>query len=200
MDMYSSIVVVAGLFGYAIGFRNLDRVAAVVVVLFIAFAGFEIARDALAGLAGGERREHDHRLDPRRMLRIAVPVIAPGARGGSRSVRVLHRRAGQCGCSSGALAGSLPGEYLPGLQYRLPWPVETVSEVPVAAVQRASTGTTLMLTGDQNLVNISAVVHYRVGSARDFVLNVDRPGLPAARRHGRGAPPGESVSNLSTHC
>jgi membrane protease subunit HflK len=174
MDMYSSIVVVAGLFGYAVGFRNLDRVAAVVVVIFIAFAGFEIARDALAGLASGERREHDHRLDPRRMLRIALPLLL-------LALAVAHGLSGFYTVAPGNVAlvwrfgRLLPGEYLPGIQYRLPSLVETVSEVSVAAVQRAGTGTTLVLTGDQNLVDISAVVHYRVRSARDFVLNVDLP-------------------------
>jgi membrane protease subunit HflK len=176
MDMYSSIVVVAGLFGYAIGFRNLDRVAAVVVVLFIAFAGYEIARDALAGLSGGEHGEHNLRLDPQRMLRIGVPLLL-------LALAVAHSISGFYIVAPGNVAlvrrlgRVLPQEYSAGLQYRIPWPIENVSEVPVAAVQRASTGATLMLTGDQNLVNISAVLHYRVGSARDFVLNVDDPAL-----------------------
>jgi hypothetical protein len=76
MDMYSSIVVAAGLFGYAIGFRSLDKVAAVVVVLFIAYAGYEIARDALAGLSGHEHLGLHGLTGPGRLLRSGAPFLA----------------------------------------------------------------------------------------------------------------------------
>lgn len=174
MDMYSSIVVVAGLFGYAIGFRSLDKVAAVVVVLFIAFAGYEIGRDALAGLAGDERRERNHLPDPRRLLRTAVPFLV-------LAFAVAYTLSGFYTVTPGQVAvvrrfgRMLPGEISPGLHYRIPWPVDRVSQVPMAAVQRADVPQTLMLTGDQNLVNISATVHYRVGDAWNFVFNVDQP-------------------------
>lgn len=51
MHMWSSVVVVAGLFGYLIGFRTLDRVAAVLVALFIAYTGYHILKDAMGGLS-----------------------------------------------------------------------------------------------------------------------------------------------------
>ena len=49
MHMWS-LVVVAGLFGYLIRFRTLDRVAAVLVALFIAYTGYHILSDAARGL------------------------------------------------------------------------------------------------------------------------------------------------------
>ncbi|MGH8069331.1 MAG: FtsH protease activity modulator HflK [Candidatus Entotheonellia bacterium] len=173
MDMYSSIVVVAGLFGYAIGFSSLDKVAAVVVVLFIAYAGYEIARDALAGLSGREHIEPFGLIEPQRLLRAGVPflvtlvalylltgvyTIQPGEVG-------IMRRFGKLA------AADVP----PGLHYRLPWPVDEVTRVPVAAVQRATVPRSLMLTGDENLVNIAATVHYRVQRATVYVFNVGQP-------------------------
>lgn len=174
MDMYSSIVVVAGLFGYAVGFRSLDKVAAVIVVLFIAFAAYEIARDAWAGLTGGGHLDHPGLAEPRRLLRASAPFLAlaflamyglsglyavpPGEVG-------LVRRFGRL------VAADVP----PGLHYRLPWPVDEVTRVPVAGVQRAEAPRALMLTGDENLVNVAAIVHYRVRSATEFAFNVDEP-------------------------
>src|SRR3972149_5144280 len=58
MHMYSSVVVVAGLFGYLIGFRSLDRVAAVLVAMFIGYTGYHILSDAAAGL--GTAGPHAH--------------------------------------------------------------------------------------------------------------------------------------------
>ena len=174
MDMYSSIVVVAGLFGYAIGFRSLDRVAAVVVVLFIAFAGYEIARDALAGLSSGGHLEHRALAEPGRVLRSGAPfllllLVAMYALSGFYVVRPgelgLIRRFGRL------LTANVP----PGLHYRVPWPVDELTAVPVGAVQRAEVPRSLMLTGDQNLVNVAATVHYRVRNATEYAFGIGQP-------------------------
>lgn len=175
MDMYSSIVVVAGLLGYAVGLRSLDKVAALIVVLFIAFAGYEIARDALAGLRGrhGEHG-HAHVVEPSRLLRRGLPVLAV-------MVAAMYLLSGMYTVEPGEVGivrrfGRLAAaDVPPGLHYRVPWPVDTVTRVPVAAAQRAEAPRTLMLTGDQNLVNVAATVHYRVRSATEFVFNVDEP-------------------------
>lgn len=176
MDMYSSIVVVMGLFGYAIGFRGLDRVAAVIVVLFIAFAGYEIAHGALAGLFADGHREHPTLAEPQRLLRAAAPYLALGAVALYLLSGVYTVQAGELGLVrrfGRLVATDLP----PGLHYRLPWPIEEATRVPVAAVQRAEVPRSLMLTGDQNLVNIAAKVHYRVRSAPQFAFNVDQPAV-----------------------
>lgn len=174
MDMYSSIVVVAGLFGYAIGFRSLDKVAAVVVVLFIAYAGYEIARDALAGLSGHEHLGHYGLAEPRRLLRTGGLFLA--------ALLALYLLTGVFAIQPGEVGivrrfGKLAETAVPpGLHYRLPWPVDEVTRVPVAAVQRATVPRSLMLTGDENLVNVAATVHYRVRSATAYVINVGQPG------------------------
>ena len=83
----------------------------------------------------------------------------------------------------------------PGLRYHLPTPIEAVEKVPVTRVNRveigfrsagqpATTRTTsardvsdeaLMLTGDENIIDINFVVLWRIGSASDFRFNVRDP-------------------------
>ena len=200
MDMYSSIVVVAGLLGYAVGFRSLDKVAAVVVVVFIAFAAYEIGRDALTGLSGGGHLEHPALAEPRRLLRAAAPVLAVLFLGMYALSGLYVVRPGEVGIVRrfGRLAGS---DVQPGLHYRLPWPIDDVATVPVGAVQRADAPRSLMLTGDQSLVNVAAVVHYRVRNATDYTFNVGQPTAlvrNAAEAALRGAVGLRSVDSLLT--
>ncbi len=76
-----------------------------------------------------------------------------------------------------------------GLNYRLPWPIQNVTIVNVESIRRAEIGfrTTerdrkrevlgeaLMLTKDENIVQVELLVQYRVASSRDFVFNVQNP-------------------------
>jgi len=77
----------------------------------------------------------------------------------------------------------------PGLHYRLPWPVQMVTIVDVESIRRAEIGfrTTadgdkmdvvdeaLMLTKDENIVQVELLIQYRVGDSRDFIFNVQNP-------------------------
>lgn len=81
-----------------------------------------------------------------------------------------------------AIAGS-------GLNYHLPWPIQTATVVDVQSIRREEVGfeTTpdggkrevlseaLMLTEDENIVQVELLVQYRVGDARAFVFNVQDP-------------------------
>lgn len=51
MDVYASLIVIAGLAGYLIGFNSLDRLVAVIIVLFIFYGGWEILSNALKTLS-----------------------------------------------------------------------------------------------------------------------------------------------------
>lgn len=76
-----------------------------------------------------------------------------------------------------------------GLNYRLPWPFQIVTIVDVESIRRAEIGfrTTaegtkvdmldeaLMLTEDENIVQVELLVQYRIGNSRDFVFNVQNP-------------------------
>lgn len=76
----------------------------------------------------------------------------------------------------------------PGLNYHLPRPIQKVTVVNVEAIRRIEIGfrTTssgrqtvlteaLMLTEDENIVQLELVVQYRVANSRDFVFNVQTP-------------------------
>ncbi|MFC7690510.1 protease modulator HflK [Paeniroseomonas aquatica] len=82
----------------------------------------------------------------------------------------------------------------PGLNYHMPWPIE-VAETPRVTTEnlvfigfrsgdpsapRAGTGRdvleeSLMLTGDENIIDIDFVVRWRIGSAPDFLFNTRNP-------------------------
>lgn len=71
----------------------------------------------------------------------------------------------------------------PGLSYHLPI-VERVEKVPVTTLQRTDVGgvpgaeatnESLMLTGDENIVDLSFSVTWRVSNAPDYIFNVKDP-------------------------
>jgi membrane protease subunit HflK len=76
-----------------------------------------------------------------------------------------------------------------GLNYHIPWPIQQVTIVDVESVRRVEIGfrTTaanskqevlseaLMLTTDENIVQVELLVQYRIASSRDFVFNVQNP-------------------------
>ncbi len=88
----------------------------------------------------------------------------------------------------------------PGLHFKMPWPVQTVETVNVEGLRRLEFGfRTLdapggtqyrsfrddsmllreaqMLTGDENIVNCSMALQYRVRDARDFLFNYRAGGV-----------------------
>jgi membrane protease subunit HflK len=76
-----------------------------------------------------------------------------------------------------------------GLNYHLPWPIQQVTVVNVESIRRAEIGfrtvsperrqevlnEALMLTADENIVQVELLVQYRVANSRDFVFNVQDP-------------------------
>jgi len=76
-----------------------------------------------------------------------------------------------------------------GLNYHIPWPIQQVTIVDVESVRRVEIGfrTTagdskqevlneaLMLTTDENIVQVELLVQYRIANSRDFVFNVQNP-------------------------
>ena len=83
----------------------------------------------------------------------------------------------------------LPGSAGPGLHYHLPWPIQRVEVVDVEAVRTAAIGFLFsregeveevrdeaeMLSGDENVVNIHAIVQYRIRDAGDYLFNMRSP-------------------------
>ena len=72
----------------------------------------------------------------------------------------------------------------PGLHWHMPYPIERVVKVPVLTVRRVQIGDhdgrtfeeeSLMLTGDENIIDVSFVVQWQVKEADRFVFNVRNP-------------------------
>jgi membrane protease subunit HflK len=97
----------------------------------------------------------------------------------------------------------------PGLNYHLPWPIESALLLPVTRINRVEIGfrsteaddetptpttpegrsepvrdqpdrdlreESLMLTGDENIVDINAAVFWRISNAPDYAFNTRNPG------------------------
>ena len=72
----------------------------------------------------------------------------------------------------------------PGLRYHLPTPIEHVEKVPVTSLRRIDVGgaaendvpqESLMLTGDENIVDLDFSVTWRVANPSDFLFNIKDP-------------------------
>ncbi len=90
--------------------------------------------------------------------------------------------------------GAFRGYTYPGLRYHLPWPIETALTPSVTRVNRIEVGVrtptdridtsqparevaaeALMLTGDENIIDINFSVFWRIKDARDYLFNTRRP-------------------------
>jgi len=77
----------------------------------------------------------------------------------------------------------------PGLNWHMPYPIETIEKLPVTRVQRLEIGfrrfpdgtvrkrphESLMLTKDENIVDISFIVQYKIRDVSDYLFNLDNP-------------------------
>jgi membrane protease subunit HflK len=95
--------------------------------------------------------------------------------------------------------GAFHGQTFPGLNYHLPWPVEEVLKPPVTRINRTEVGyrstggdlriqqgsrdvtgrdvleESLMLTGDENIIDIDFAVFWRIRTASDYLFNTRAP-------------------------
>ncbi len=173
MDVFSSIVVLAGLLGYLVGFRSLDKVAAVIIALFIFTAGYHIFQSAVAGLSEGSHLEHRFPLPThfsrRAIALLALLLVVGWALSGFYFVQAdeqaVVRRFGQ------RLAVGVPS----GLGYHLPWPIETATKVQVTRVQQVEPISVELLTGDENLVQLDFAVQYTIADVAGYVFNIADP-------------------------
>ncbi|HEX9396235.1 MAG TPA: FtsH protease activity modulator HflK [Burkholderiales bacterium] len=82
--------------------------------------------------------------------------------------------------------GRYSQETMPGLRWRLPWPIQAHEIVNLQQVRSLEVGyrnnvrtkvlkESLMLTDDENIVDLQFAVQYTVKDAKDFIFNVRRP-------------------------
>src|SRR3546814_5906871 len=82
---------------------------------------------------------------------------------------------------------------LPGLNWHLPWPIETALTPSVTSVQQIDIGfqstggessrtarrdiaeESLMLTGDQNIIDIDFTVQWKIADAGQYLFNIREP-------------------------
>ncbi|MFQ6078595.1 MAG: FtsH protease activity modulator HflK [Thermodesulfobacteriota bacterium] len=179
VDMYSSIVVVVALMGYIMGFPTLDKIAAAIIVLLILGNGLEVLNNAIKALRRGGFLDLTHKGEElflgqilqwaRRfaivgVILVAIAYLASGVYTVRWNEEAIVKR-----------FGKPVRQVQAGLHYRLPWPLETVNRVAVADVRMEKVPSSLMLTGDENIVEIEAVVHYQVKDAFAFVYNLSEP-------------------------
>jgi modulator of FtsH protease HflK len=70
--------------------------------------------------------------------------------------------------------GAYSGTAEPGLQWRLPWPVDSVEKVNVTQVRQV-TERADMLTQDENIIDVELKVQYRVSSAEKYLFSQADP-------------------------
>ncbi|MFO1186656.1 MAG: FtsH protease activity modulator HflK [Alphaproteobacteria bacterium] len=85
--------------------------------------------------------------------------------------------------------GKFAGITQPGLQWRIPWPVDTYKLLDVKAVQKtpvgfeaeedaravADTDQSLMLTSDRNFLKVKFIVQWQISDAKKYAFNVAEP-------------------------
>ena len=77
---------------------------------------------------------------------------------------------------------------MPGIHYRLPWPIESVNRVPVQEIKRIIVGYYTepakkedpgkikdILTGDENLIHVSFTVLYTIPEPTSYLFNCENP-------------------------
>lgn len=138
-------------------------------------AGVERLRERLRGLFGGG----GHGVRPGAIAAIAGAVFVLWALSG------LY----QVGPNEQAVVttfGAYSRSEAPGLRYHLPYPIEEVEKVPVTSLQRIDIGgggtadsdvpqESLMLTSDQNIVDLNFSVTWRVSDAARYVFATRNP-------------------------
>jgi membrane protease subunit HflK len=72
-----------------------------------------------------------------------------------------------------------------GLHWRLPYPIETVEVVEVE-LNRSAQDRSVMLTKDENIVEIAVSAQYKVRSAEDYAFNVLNPDSMSATESSEG--------------
>ena len=177
MDMYCSLAVLVGLVGSLFGMASLDKVSAIVVVVFIFLAAYEIFTFNLKALLSKETiSESISHLHPKLSIKPKVLTAAvtslfiigylfSGVYYVKPDERGIVRRFGRI----------IQNNVLPGLHYRIPSPIDRIGLVKVDNIQRIETGQNLYLSGDTNLINVNIGVHYKVSDAVQYLLKIKDP-------------------------
>ena len=75
---------------------------------------------------------------------------------------------------------------MPGLHWHMPYPIDTVEKVDVdrSRTARDASGSTHMLTKDENIISIAVNVQYRIKNPENYLFNVFLPDFETDQRIG----------------
>jgi modulator of FtsH protease HflK len=131
-------------------------------------------------IGGGGPGGPNFSLPPRANGKSWWPLIALGIAGLWLIVTSAH----QVQPKQQALVTWLGGKYShklgPGLNFTLPWPIQQVTKENVSeirSVKIGGEGEKLVLTGDQNLVDLSYVIRWNIKNLEQFTFQLDDPEL-----------------------
>jgi membrane protease subunit HflK len=171
------IAVIIGLAGYLVGFNNLDMLAAVVVTLFVLRTGWQLFSRALVSLTSKVTADYSCHVAesgfklgrPKRIVALGLVLLLAYISTGFYTVKWnekgIVRRFGE----------KVGKETAPGFHYRIPWPVDSVERVNINDIRRLETGSYLMLTGDENLIQFNVAAHYQIKDASNYLFNLEKP-------------------------
>jgi membrane protease subunit HflK len=175
MDMYCSIAVLIGLTGSLFGMDSLEKITAIIAMVFIFIAAYEIFTTNLKALISGDTHMDGHghshfkfSFGNKKVLAgifigLAAAYILSGVYFVKWDEQGIVRR-----------FGAVVRENVEsGLHYRLPYPVEKAVLVKKDNIRNVQSGTNLLLTGDTNLVNVNMGIQYKVSDAIKYSLNVN---------------------------
>ena len=129
---------------------------------------------------GGGPNIPNFSLPPRANGKSWWPLIAVGL----VAIWLIVTSAHQVQPKQQALVTWLGGKYShklgPGLNFTLPWPLQQVTKENVSeirSVKIGGEGEKLVLTGDQNLVDLSYVIRWNIKNLEQFTFQLDDPEL-----------------------
>jgi len=175
MDMYCSIAVLVGLTGSLFGMNSLDKITAIIALVFILIAAYEIFTTNLrtliskgAAIESDEHQHFDFTLKNKKMFFcVSLAFVAVYLFSGVYFVKWdeqgIVRRFGAV----------TKDNVSPGLHYKLPYPIEKVVLVKKDNIRNVKSATDLLLTGDMNLVNVNVGIDYKVSDAVKYSLKVN---------------------------
>jgi membrane protease subunit HflK len=127
---------------------------------------------------GGGGRGGFPKLPPRRDGRSWTPLVV----GGVILVWLLATSTHQLGSTEQGIvttAGKYSGTIGPGVSLTLPWPIQNVDVEEVTKINRFNIpdqeGEKLMLTSDQNLVDLSYLVRWNIKDLKNYKFQLDDP-------------------------
>ena len=175
IDMYCSIAVLIGLSGSLFGMDSLEKISAIIAMVFMFIAAYEIFTTNLKVLVSGDTHADSHGHSHVKFT-IGNKKVLAGICLGFVAVYLLSGVYYVKWDEQGIVRrfGAVVREDVePGLRYRLPYPIDKVVLVKKDNIRNVQSGTNMLLTGDTNLVNVNMGIQYKVLDAVKYSLNVN---------------------------